>query len=175
MLKAGAALCQPRYHVIFEREALLFHVINDYLFKAAILEVLTRHQVKELVCYCGLAVQPSDWKALKRLSLVYLVEFILDFNKDPRHLLLVSHITVELQNFTSEVFNFGRVEVHIFFGKSIVIVSVDFDDEFVLGWGQVVGPNLFQRCKADDGNCLREQLVLGVLTLLRCDNLLANL
>ena len=97
MLEVGAALNQPRYHIIFEREALPLHFIDDKLFKAAIFKVLTCHQVKELVCNCGLTVQAFNVKALKRQSFVYFVDFLLNFFKYPRHLSAVSHITVELK------------------------------------------------------------------------------
>ena len=66
MLKAGAALYQPLHHIIFEREAILSHTIDDELFEAVVLEVLTRHEVKELIGNRRLAVQFFDFKALKR-------------------------------------------------------------------------------------------------------------
>lgn len=56
MLEVGAALYQPRYDVIFEREALLSHFIDDELLEAAVFEILTRHQIKELVDHCGFTV-----------------------------------------------------------------------------------------------------------------------
>ena len=56
MLKASAALCQPRHNIILERETLLSHIFKDKLFEAIIFEVLTRHQVKQLVDHRGLSV-----------------------------------------------------------------------------------------------------------------------
>ena len=50
---------------------------------------------------------------------------------------------VELKTFAFEGLDFGRVEVNLFFGERIIIVAIDFDDEFVLGRGQVVSLHLF--------------------------------
>ena len=51
MLKAAAALCQPRQHILFERKALLFHISEYKLFEAVIRQILTHHKIEELVGY----------------------------------------------------------------------------------------------------------------------------
>ena len=85
MLELSAALYQPRNNIIFKREALLLHVIKSKLFEAVVSEVLTHHEVKELVDNLGFAVQFYDFKACEGLTLVYLVEFIVEFFNDPWH------------------------------------------------------------------------------------------
>ena len=67
--------------------------------------------------------------------MVYLIDFFLDFEKDPRHASHVSNIIVEPENLAFKNLSLVRVEVNIFFWKSIIIVSVDFDDKFVPGRG----------------------------------------
>ena len=69
----------------------------------------------------------------------------------------MSLIIVELKTFAFEDLNYGRVKVNIFFGVSIVIMSVDFDEKLVFGWGQVVNLYLVQRGITNEGNILREQ------------------
>ena len=49
MLKLGATLCQPRNHIFLKREALVSQLMDGKLFEAIFSEVLTNHQVKELV------------------------------------------------------------------------------------------------------------------------------
>ena len=51
-----AALCQPLDHIVFKREALHMYTTYDKLFEAVVSEVLTDHEVKELVCNLRLAV-----------------------------------------------------------------------------------------------------------------------
>ena len=59
---------------------------------------------------------------------------------------------VELEFLAFKNLELGRVEVNLFFGESVVIVIIDFDDEFVLRRRQVVGLHLLQRFKAAQGN-----------------------
>ena len=74
MRDLSAALYQPRHHIILKREALLLHITKGKLFEAVVSEVLTRHEVKDLVCHFRLAVQSYDFKALDRLPLVCFLE-----------------------------------------------------------------------------------------------------
>ena len=95
MLKFGTALYQSRYHIFLQRKALLLNTNEGELFEAVIKKVLTNHNVKELVCNLGLAIQFLDFKAFKRLAFVYCVKFFLELIEDPRHRSGVSFIIVQ--------------------------------------------------------------------------------
>ena len=56
MLELGAALRQPRHHVLFKGEALLLHPNKCELFEAVVFEIETHDIVKELVGHMRLAV-----------------------------------------------------------------------------------------------------------------------
>ena len=56
MLELGAALCQPRHHILFKGETLLLHSFKYELFEAVVFEILTHYIVKELVYNLRLAV-----------------------------------------------------------------------------------------------------------------------
>ena len=86
-----------------------------------------------------------------------------------------SYSIVELEIIALKILNLGRVIVNVFFGDSVVILSIDFDNEFILWWGQVVCPYLLQRRKASNGNRLRKEWVLRAPSQPGCHNLLSNL
>ena len=153
MLKSGAALCQPRQHILFKREAFLSHCNEYKLFKAVISEVLTHHKIEELVGYGWLAAQSLNFKVFKRLISYYTIEFILEFIEDPRHHRLgVNQSIVYFKTRTIEELNCIKVYVNFFFHKCVVVIVIDFHNELVLGRGMVVGWHLFQKSKATDGN-----------------------
>ena len=166
MLKAAAALCQPRQHIFFERKALLFHISEYKLFEAVIRQILTHHKIEELVGYWGLAVQIVNVKVLKRLTSIHTFELILELVEDPRYRSWMNLIIVDFKTLTIKVLN--CFYVNIFFRKCVVVKIVDFHNELVLGRGMVIGLHFFQRSKATNSYSLREQWVLGSLSILGC-------
>ena len=105
MLKVGAALCQPRNHILLKRKALLIKSIDRKLFEAIISEVLTDYKVKELIDHLSLAVHLFDFDAFKRLSCIYCVEFVFELIEDPRHRSSMSLDTVDFEATTLEDLN----------------------------------------------------------------------
>ena len=115
MLELSAALYQPRNNIIFKREALLLHVTKNKLFEAVVSEVLTDHEVKELVGNLSFAIQFFDFKALKRLALVHLVDFVLELIKDPRHRSFEGLNIIQFKILAFQDLNLRQVNVNFFF------------------------------------------------------------
>ena len=83
-----------------------------------------------------------DFKALKRLTLVYSVNFILELVKDPRHLSFEGLSIVQFKIFASKDLNLTQFNVNFFFRECVVVIIIHFNNEFVFGRRQIVGPHL---------------------------------
>ena len=68
----------------------------------------------------------DNFKACKRLILVYLVDFLLDFFNDPWHQSGVSFNIVEFKTFAFELFDLRWIKVNIFSRKCKIVASIDF-------------------------------------------------
>ena len=175
MLKMVAALRQSLNHIIFQREALKFQIIDGQLFEAIVSEILTDHIVKELIRHIRLAFQSYNYKAFKRQTLLYFVELLLKFINNPRHLSFMNQYIVDFQHSAFENLNFSWVNAKIFFQEREVILTIDLYNKQVLWWGQVVYPHLCQRCTANNSNRQWHKLILGAFSLLGCYNLFVHL
>ena len=52
---------------------------------------------------------------------------------------------VKLEKGAIENFNFGWIEVDLFFHESVIVITIYFNGELVFGRWQVVSPNLLKR------------------------------
>ena len=108
---------------------------KDKLFKAVISDVLTHHEVKQLVYHLRLAVQLINFKVLYRLTLIHSVEFVLELIKDPWHRSGMSLNFVDFETLALQNLNLRGVKADFFFDECVVILSVDLQDELVFGRG----------------------------------------
>ena len=151
------------------------HISDGKLFQTVVSKFLAHHEVKDLINHFRLAVQVFKFKTFKGLTLINFIKLILELIRDPWHWSGVRLNIIDFKTPACENLNLRWVETNFFFGKSIVVFSIDSYYESVLGWGLIVGPHLLERYKAYDCNCKREKLSLRVFSQFSCYNLFTHL
>ena len=111
------------------------------LVKTVLREVITGKNIKKLISHQRLAVQYSYVEIGEMTHAQGSLNLFFDFVDNPWYRSRDRLFIVDSETVYSQGFCLGRIEIDLFFGKTIDVSIVDSDHESVLGLGLKVNPH----------------------------------